>query len=208
MTHELRFYPVETPDKGVQPATIQEPPKPLTSARFFILPPPPSIPLGLGAYRPQATTTAHIEVKEDGKILMDETFNFSRSTGCHALARLNLNRDGTLDESFCPGARIEPGLCRDCDMIDALAVQTNGRLMMGGSFGAPADAAGTGYRRLNADVIRDESFVCTRNTRAFGGGIHILDRSISAPNEPGADLWLVRGPAGFESWLAGSFFQQ
>ena len=99
-----------------------------------------------------------LAIQADGKILVGGNFGTLGGQPCHCLGRLNA--DGTLDRGFDPEAAGAAyfGVC-------SLALQTDGKILVGGGFtnlcGQPCNFLG----RLNADGTVDTSF----NPGADGG---------------------------------------
>jgi uncharacterized delta-60 repeat protein len=100
-------------------------------------------------------TIRSLVVQPDGKILVGGDFNsYAGAPGRHKLVRLNA--DGTLDTTFCgnavDGAKFNAAvLC--------LAIQSDGKILVGGSFTNYAGTVGRSYLiRLNADGTLDTTF--------------------------------------------------
>ena len=98
-----------------------------------------------------------LAVQADGKILVGGNFTTLGGGGIGTTTRNKigrLNPDGTLDTSFDPGAN---------DNVNALAVQADGRILVGGQF-ITLGGGGTGTTtrnkigRLNPDGTLDTSF--------------------------------------------------
>src|SRR5713101_7134290 len=97
-----------------------------------------------------------LAVQVDGKILVAGDFTTLRGGGVTMVRNHlgRLNSDGTLDTSFNPGAN---------GLIEELAVQTDGRILVAGDF-TTLGGGGTGTTvrnkigRLNADGTLDTSF--------------------------------------------------
>jgi len=79
----------------------------------------------------------------------------------HARGFARLNADGTLDTQFNPGVAGDPFAT-----VFAIAVQSDGRIVVGGSFNSINGAARTNLARLNAGGILDTNF----NPGAIVGG--------------------------------------
>ncbi len=101
---------------------------------------------GTGA-SPLIATTA---LQSDGKILIGGTFTSYNGTAAERIARLNTN--GTIDGSFntSPGANIGAVL--------AIAVQADGKVLIGGSFTSYNGTARSKIARLNTDGSLDATF--------------------------------------------------
>jgi uncharacterized delta-60 repeat protein len=107
-----------------------------------------------------------IAVQVDGKILIGGDFTSLSPNGGAAVTRnriARLNPDGTLDASFDPNANRE---------VDAIAVQADGRILMGGGFitlspNGGAAVTRNGIARLNPDGTLDASFDPNANGNVF-----------------------------------------
>ena len=84
-----------------------------------------------------------------GKILIGGTFTFYGGVGRNRIARLNA--DGSLDAGF------DPGLGADND-VWAIAVQGDGKILIGGDFTSYDGTARNRLARLNADGSLDTTF--------------------------------------------------
>lgn len=99
-----------------------------------------------------------LTVQADGKVLIGGNFTgVSDGTGSHSRLRIaRLNEDGTTDTSF--GA---DGSGADSSIL-SIAVQTDGKILLGGEFTTVFDANGTFNRkriaRLNSDGNVDTAF--------------------------------------------------
>ncbi|MDT5271195.1 MAG: fibronectin-binding autotransporter adhesin [Acidobacteriota bacterium] len=97
-----------------------------------------------------------VAVQPDGKIIFSGDSNFTAYNGDFSAPRnvMRLNADGTRDTAFNPGGTgaNEP--------LRALAVQPDGKIIIGGFFTAynGDSSAPDGVMRLNADGTRDASF--------------------------------------------------
>src|SRR6266567_2850113 len=98
-----------------------------------------------------------LAVQPDGKIIVGGTFSTLGGGGTGTTTRKHigrLNPDGTLDLSFDPGAN---------DIVDALAIQADGKIVVGGFFTTlGGGGSGTSVRnhiaRVNPDGTLDTSF--------------------------------------------------
>ena len=84
-----------------------------------------------------------------GKIVIGGNFTTYRGVSRRGIARLNL--DGSLDTTFDPGTGAN-------DAVRALAIQTDGRILLGGSFTSVASVGLNRIARLNGDGSVDASF--------------------------------------------------
>lgn len=93
-----------------------------------------------------------IAVQADGKILVGGTFSMLGGGGSGTTPRSligRLNRDGSLDTTFNPGAN---------NLVLALAVQPDGKILVGGVFTVLAGVARAQIGRLNSDGTIDPTF--------------------------------------------------
>jgi uncharacterized delta-60 repeat protein len=96
-------------------------------------------------------------LQPDGKILVGGSFTRLSGQQCTNLARLN--PDGSLDDRFTPGAIGGIGGFRlSANSVSALAVQTDGRILVGGRFTKLGGEARTNLVRLDADGTLDGGF--------------------------------------------------
>ncbi len=99
---------------------------------------------GTGAYGVGA-----IAVQPEGRVLISGWFQSVNGTNRNYVARLNAN--GSLDSSFNPG----PG---PNDWIAVMALQADGKVLIGGNFTTVNGTNCHGIARLNADGSADNSF--------------------------------------------------
>lgn len=88
-----------------------------------------------------------LEVQQDGKIMVGGTA-FSGSTWS-GIARLN--SDGSLDATFDPGAGVD-------GKVQAIALQPDGKIVIGGAFTTFNNSARNSLARLESDGTIDSSF--------------------------------------------------
>ena len=91
-----------------------------------------------------------IAIQTDGKILVGGAFTSYDGTGANQIIRLN--SDGSVDTSFVYGTGFDSN-------VYSIAIQTDGKIVVGGNF---SDYNGTGANhiiRLNSDGSIDTSFV-------------------------------------------------
>jgi len=100
-----------------------------------------------------------LALRPDGRILIGGSFSFVRGVARHRIACLNT--DGTLDTSFDPG----PG--PSGQTIHSIAVQTDGRVVIGGMFETFGGVPRANIARLLANGSIDPSFA--PGTGAQGG---------------------------------------
>ena len=97
-------------------------------------------------------------VQPDGKIVV--VGSFQRANGSRVSNITRLNADGTLDTSFNTGTGTEYG-------IEAVALQSDGKIIIGGDFAIFNGQAVNRMARLNADGSLDSSF----NASLSGGSV-------------------------------------
>ncbi len=90
-----------------------------------------------------------VAAQPDGKILIGGKFLNYNGTARTRIARLNA--DGTLDTSFNPGAGAN-------DIVYAIAIQPDGRILIGGAFTDYDGTARSRIARLNSDGTLDTTF--------------------------------------------------
>ena len=88
-------------------------------------------------------------VQPDGKIVIGGRFNNVSGVERHDIARFNT--DGTLDMAFNP--YVEEGLG-----VSALAVQADGKILVGGFFHSIGGLVGAGFVRLDGTTGQPDSF--------------------------------------------------
>lgn len=90
----------------------------------------------------------------DGKILVGGSFSTFAGTARSGIARLNA--DGTLDTSFDPGTGCTGGVF--FGYVSVIALQPDGRVLIGGDFSAVNGVPRNFIARLNADGSVDPTF--------------------------------------------------
>ncbi len=106
-----------------------------------------------------ATTAASsinaIVVQADGKILLGGSFTELNGVNRNGIARLN--SDGSLDSSFEPGAGFQNGQS-GAGIVYSIRIQTDGKILVGGSFSSVNGSSRNDLARLNADGSLDTTF--------------------------------------------------
>ncbi|HEY8402551.1 MAG TPA: T9SS type A sorting domain-containing protein [Cytophagaceae bacterium] len=108
-----------------------------------------------------------IKVLQDGKILVGGDFTYYKTTPANRLARLN--PDGTLDPTFAAGMGAN-------NSIRTLAIQSDGKILVGGDFTSFNGVSMNYIARLNADGTVDNSFT-------FGSGANYYVYSIAIQSD-------------------------
>lgn len=88
--------------------------------------------------------------QSDGKILVGGTFDSFNGSAAYCIIRLNT--DGTVDGTFNIGTGFN-------DRVDAIAIQTDGKILIGGYFTSYNGTAAMCIIRLNTDGTVDGTFV-------------------------------------------------
>ncbi|WP_187264548.1 T9SS type A sorting domain-containing protein [Pontibacter beigongshangensis] len=94
-----------------------------------------------------------LALQPDGKIVVGGNFTSFNGIDRNRIARLNA--DGTLDASFNPGAGFTGSASSS---VQSLALQPDGKIMVGGSFSYDNGIKRYDIARLNADGTLDTSF--------------------------------------------------
>jgi uncharacterized delta-60 repeat protein len=103
-------------------------------------------------FNPGANTpVVSLAVQADGRILVGGEFTTLGGQSRSCIGRLNA--DGTLDTGFNPGPGGGPG-----PSVDSLALQADGKILVGGDFTALGGQSRSCIGRLNADGTVDTSF--------------------------------------------------
>jgi len=90
-----------------------------------------------------------IAIQPDGKVLIAGGFSSVDNISRHGVARLN--PDGSLDSTFNPGFGAD-------GPVTTLDLQSNGKVVIGGSFGLVNNVPRNNVARLNPDGSVDASF--------------------------------------------------
>lgn len=102
---------------------------------------------------PDATVEALV-AQPDGKVLIGGSFRFVNYQARRGIARLNA--DGSLDTSF------QEGMGGVDSRVLALALQSDGKVIIGGNFGSVNGMARSGAARLNSDGSLDATYMSSR----------------------------------------------
>jgi uncharacterized delta-60 repeat protein len=113
-----------------------------------------------------------IAIQPDGKILVGGNFTIANRVERSGIARFNT--DGSLDTSFNPNADIIGSFYGG--LVNAIKIQPDGKILIGGSFTSVGDALHKSIARLNADGTIDNTFVTeTFFTSGINGTVNDIE---------------------------------
>ena len=95
-------------------------------------------------------------IQPDGKILAGGQFASYNGNSSNSLVRLN--DDGTFDTSFTTGTGIATAVGYSAPIVNTVAVQSDGDLLVGGWFFTYQGVASNGLVRLNNNGLVDTGF--------------------------------------------------
>ena len=161
------------------------------------------------SFSPSGFATLPLAAQADGKILVGGTFtNFAGAT-VSSIARLNA--DGSFDDSFAPRLRLT---AQQVPTVDRFYIQSDGRILLSGSFSSVDDTPRPGFARLNVDGSLDTGFVPAFDVGAFtevNGRLFVLgapglvellpDGKIQTSTDPILADHCGDGPGGPDPWL-------
>lgn len=96
-----------------------------------------------------ALNITHVKITTDERIILTGNFITFNGTPANRIVRLNSN--GSFDSTFNCGTGFN-------DDVNAIALQTDGKMVIGGNFTIFNDIVANRFIRLNADGTKDESF--------------------------------------------------
>lgn len=96
-----------------------------------------------------------ISVQSDNKIIIGGTFNSYQGNPCNGIARIH--NSGLFDPTFNVGT----GVTGFNDYVYTTAIQTDGKILIGGTFEAYNGTTTSSIARLNADGSLDTTFAAT-----------------------------------------------
>jgi uncharacterized delta-60 repeat protein len=111
---------------------------------------------GTGVSNPITTIT----IQSDDKILIGGSFTAFNLAGASRFARLNA--DGTLDTAFMSNSQ----LSSNANTVNAIAIQSDGKIVIGGIFISFNSTTTNRIARFNADGNRDTTFFTNIGTAA------------------------------------------
>lgn len=107
-----------------------------------------------------SSNVSTIAIQPDGKILIGGQFTSYNGTTCNRIARLNPN--GTIDTSFHIGTGAN-------SYVEEIALQTDGKILIAGSFTNYNGIARNHFTRLNKNGSLDTTFA-----NVGGNSIHVI----------------------------------
>jgi uncharacterized delta-60 repeat protein len=122
---------------------------------------------GTGANGGVSTTA----IQSDGKIIIGGNFTAYNDTARNYIARLNA--DGSLDASFNLGTGANGG-------VSTTAIQSDGKIIIGGNFTGYNGTARNHIARLNTDGSLDASFNIGTGANGFGNSTAIYSTAIQS----------------------------
>ncbi|MBA4147268.1 MAG: hypothetical protein H0X66_04070 [Verrucomicrobia bacterium] len=81
---------------------------------------------------PSMSEVHSVSLQKDGKVMLGGSFSSVNGKSLNGIARLNT--DGTLDSAFDPGGGVTGIIYSGVSTVFAIAVQPNGRIIIGGNF--------------------------------------------------------------------------
>ncbi len=108
--------------------------------------------------------TLSITIDLNGKILVGGAFNTYDGDTTNYIARLNT--DGTLDDTFVTGDGFD-------DPVDVLAIDADGKIIVGGEFSTYDGSSVAGIARLNTDGTLDGTFTTTGGFNNNPNALHL-----------------------------------
>lgn len=117
----------------------------------------------------------HMALQRDGKIVIGGFFTQVEGVPRNRVARLN--SDGSLDRTFDPGLGAEGKVVQGDDkdpFVFALAVQTDGKVLLAGNFRTYNGLLRNGIARLNPDGSLDAAFDVGAGFDSWGRSLLLL----------------------------------
>jgi uncharacterized delta-60 repeat protein len=125
------------------------------------------------------TSVCRVIVQPDGKVLIAGRFSAVQKSAANSIARLN--PDGSVDPTFRAPVTTSSNFITT--EITALALQADGKILMGGNFATVAGVSRPGIARLNSDGSVDPTFMSADayNFNFFNG--RVMDIEVGADNK-------------------------
>lgn len=129
---------------------------------------------GKGATLPGGAAVRAMDLQANGKLVIGGLFNAVDGVSRNSIARLH--EDGRHDETFDPGTGAT-SLTGGLADVNAVAVQPDGRILIGGSFPLVNGTSRPNVARLNSDGSLDFSFdpgTGASRISGFGGNVYSI----------------------------------
>ena len=107
-----------------------------------------------------------VALQTDGKVLIGGNFTHVDSMGRNRIARLNA--DGSVDTGFDPGTGLD-------NQVRAIALQTDGKVLIGGNFTQVDGLGRKSIARLNANGSLDTGFNLGSGVNSYVFGVAVQD---------------------------------
>ncbi|MDF3029305.1 MAG: hypothetical protein K0S23_3612 [Fluviicola sp.] len=107
-------------------------------------------------------TVSSINIQNDGKIVVAGGFSTYNGTSCMRITRLN--SDGSIDSTFDTGSGFD-------NYVRTLCVQSDGKILAGGTFTSFNGNTHNYFVRLNADGSLDQTFTWNSNNPVYSSNI-------------------------------------
>jgi uncharacterized delta-60 repeat protein len=125
----------------------------------------------------ESTVIKAIALQPDQKILLGGLFSMVNGNPRPGLTRLH--PDGSLDLNFVPGIVLESPPCFASDAVSAIALQSDGKVIVSGSFALSSNKQRKTIVRLNPEGSVDSSFeagevIQQLNDSALQGSVNVL----------------------------------
>ena len=124
------------------------------------------------AYANDATSLNKIAIQSDGKILVSGGFTVADGVPVVSIVRLNV--DGDVDSGFKPPIFTGSAGPRLGGYIFDIGIQSDGKIVVVGSFGIGTNYTNRNITRLNADGSLDTTFADLSSQFANGGSINSI----------------------------------
>ena len=122
-----------------------------------------------------------LAVQADGRILLSGKFYTLGGQSIWSLGRLG--KDGSLDPTFNGAASVEINQVLYPGTIQCLAVQADGRILVGGGFENLGRQSRTNIARLNADGSGDTAFNLRGGDKMLGIPNHAIGRNVGTNSQ-------------------------
>ncbi len=135
-----------------------------------------------------------VAIQPNGQILIGGAFDTINLISSHSIARLNT--DGSLDTSFSTGSGAD-------NAVDAITLQTDGKILIGGEFDSFNGTRRIGLARLLTYGVLDTSFMDTAYDQFAGPVRDYFNQAVDPLNF----IYSIAEQADSNIIVAGSFYQ-